>query len=574
MNLSESNKCENRSISRPSIVVVAIACTLFLYPAASAKADNTTLISLNDSIKPISGPPYVPPKPSFTSQMMHVASIGFYKASPTPKEQSLLIEIALKAREQESLLSHKPSDKASPGSAIGYDHSPSPETYQKVLDWIDALHLRVFKKDAHRLTVFVQATPTELTNAFQVSFVEKSINGTSYVIAATPPKVSAEIAPLLIGINGLQPQVRILQKLPTAPVLAASGQSWFFPTDLMRAYGASSLNLTGNNQTIGIVCFDSLSVSPNDLKQFWSLCGVSDSVSNIDTPAYTNAASAEATMDVEWASAIAPRAHIKLYTLQGFPVASDVARFELLIQSVMDDLDNQNNMRQISITHGYNEQDVGVAQVTTDRVKIAVLAKYKQGITIFASSGDCGSNPPSTISSGANIAQVSYPAADDNVTAVGGTNLRYSSSAGVIVEQAWQGSGGGMSAYVPRPPWQVGNSFPVGTTRLVPDVAIAAQSSPQGLIWLNGGPSVANGTSWGAPVWAAFSAIINQASVNLDFVGGPSFTSRLYTLLGNNAVFRQVLTGSNGTYSAGPNYNLCTGLGVPVVSELVGNIGK
>ena len=42
----------------------------------------------------------------------------------------------------------------------------------------------------------------------------------------------------------------------------------------------------------------------------------------------------------------------------------------------------------------------------------------------------------------------------------------------------------------------------------------------------------------------------------------------IYPLLGTNS-FRDIVTGSDGAYNAGPGYDMVTGLGVPDIRQLL-----
>jgi hypothetical protein len=85
------------------------------------------------------------------------------------------------------------------------------------------------------------------------------------------------------------------------------------------------------------------------------------------------------------------------------------------------------------------------------------------------------------------------------------------------------------------------------------------------------------GTSAGAPQWAGLVAIADQGRAlnNLGALDSPTLLSKLYSLPSGD--FHDITSGSNGAYSAGPGYDLVTGLGTPVanlmVSDLVGGSG-
>jgi kumamolisin len=166
---------------------------------------------------------------------------------------------------------------------------------------------------------------------------------------------------------------------------------------------------------------------------------------------------------------------------------------------------------------------------------------------------------------------VESPASDPNVTAVGGTTVNVDSSTGnVTSESAWFGSGGGASIYFNRPSWQTGTSVPSGSTRLVPDVASAADPNTGGFLILGGSEYIVGGTSWSAPTWAGFGALINQARANVGLGSLGLLGPRIYPLLGSTN-FRDITSGSNGSggvYNAGVGYDLCTGIGVPNMANL------
>ena len=106
--------------------------------------------------------------------------------------------------------------------------------------------------------------------------------------------------------------------------------------------------------------------------------------------------------------------------------------------------------------------------------------------------------------------------------------------------------------------------FPPGTMRLVPDVASAADPSEGALVIVNGSSLEIGGTSWSAPTWAGFCALINQhRGTPLGFLN-----PKIYPLMGTSAL-RDITSGSNGTFSAGVGYDQVTGIGVPDVTALL-----
>jgi PKD domain len=137
-------------------------------------------------------------------------------------------------------------------------------------------------------------------------------------------------------------------------------------------------------------------------------------------------------------------------------------------------------------------------------------------------------------------------------------------------------AGGGGLSNNPAPSFQNGLVIHDGNsiisangTRANPDVAFDGDyiNSPVE-IYNQGQVQLAAGTSLGAPAWAALLAIADQG---LTIAGQPAMSTAtalagLYSLPSYD--FHDEISGYNG-YSAGPGYNLVTGLGSPIANELI-----
>jgi kumamolisin len=171
-----------------------------------------------------------------------------------------------------------------------------------------------------------------------------------------------------------------------------------------------------------------------------------------------------------------------------------------------------------------------------------------------------------------------WPADDPFVTSVGGTDLKtLSAGGGWASETAWVDGGGGITPNnFAIPSWQVpaaaGCTSCSQTLRNGPDVSANADftfyvcSDQSGCTANNFG-----GTSFAAPMWAGFMALVNQQAVAngqppLGFVN-----PALYTILGGSGYttdFHDITSGSNG-FSATVGYDLVTGIGSPNGQALV-----
>jgi kumamolisin len=110
-----------------------------------------------------------------------------------------------------------------------------------------------------------------------------------------------------------------------------------------------------------------------------------------------------------------------------------------------------------------------------------------------------------------------------------------------------------------------------GNKRLVPDVSLAADPNTGAMIIFQGQPQQIGGTSWSAPTWAAFCALLNEGRAKASKPPLPFLNPLIYPLNGTRS-FRDITSGSNGSngqYDAGPGYDLVTGIGVPNIKELI-----
>lgn len=189
------------------------------------------------------------------------------------------------------------------------------------------------------------------------------------------------------------------------------------------------------------------------------------------------------------------------------------------------------------------------------------------GVNVFVSSGDAGSNPDSTGHGGGGPLQAEYESSDPCVIGVGGTTLKIASD-GTVKESSWAGAGGGRSMYFKRPAWQKVNGKSSDGNRMVPDVSLSADPNYGGLVVLNGDAVEYGGTSWSAPVWAAFCALVNSARATQGKDPLNFLNPVLYKAQGAPC-FRDITGGNNGAYEAVNGYDMVTGLGVPNVQQLI-----
>jgi kumamolisin len=373
--------------------------------------------------------------------------------------------------------------------------------------------------------------------------------------------VPAPLAGIVTAVLGLddRPQARSQFRVAATSAVSVS----YTPLQLGEIYRFPP-NTDGAGQSIAIIELGG-GFAQAELDTYFAGLGIAGpSVTAVGIDGATNqpgqdpqGADGEVLLDIEVAGALAPGAQFIVY----FAPNSDAG----FVDAVSAAVHAQQTPAAISISWGQNEDD-WTAQAR-DALDSVFADAVTLGVTVTAAAGDSGS------SDGANDGRdhADFPASSPNVVACGGTSLRADPTTGTVsAETVWndgtQGgaTGGGVSDVFPQPTWQATVGVPAkpGGGRGVPDVCANADPQTGYQVLVDGSNLVFGGTSAVAPLWAALVARLAQAT-------GRSFgllTAELYqgTSAGQPvAGFHDVTSGDNGSFSAGPGWDACTGLGSP-----------
>jgi kumamolisin len=474
-------------------------------------------------------------------------------------DATVQFDIVLKIRDYDRLREHLAAGERLTAKEIAARHFPLAQDYQSLIQWAGERGLTIEKTYDHRLTLRLSGTVNLVQQVLGVKFVQVIFEGKPYIATSKAPRIPGNFRPFVLGINGLQPyhHVRTMARpqpeSPTNPFKPP-----YSVNDIKTAYNATSISATGAGQRTAIL-IDTFPLD-NDLTAFWSANGIDQSLSNIEKVQVVSGTlpdpSGEESLDVEWTSSLAPQSKVRVYATTSLMVTDIDTGF----QQIISDLQSGLAIQQLSISLGACESEFPPSQKTTNDQFFAVIAS--SGVSTFLSSGDSGSRCGDGTTTG-----VEFYSSSPNVASVGGTKIILSSSGVITNETGWTGSGGGTSTFFAKPSWQVGTGVPNSTFRSAPDIAINGDPNSGYYIVVNGVVKQVGGTSASAPVWAGFTALINQGRAgngkpSLGLIGPV-----VYPLLGT-ANFRDITSGNNGGFTAAPGYDLVTGIGVPVVSTL------
>ena len=518
-----------------------------------------------DSVVPL------PDEPGLTT-----AGVFQHAAKPEDMTARMTLVFALRPPQerQDELEARVAAGEVVPVKELNERYRPPAESVNALTDWLTGQGYEIERVSDDGSSVYASAPLSVIESSLEVDMVTVSKEGVAYAAAKNAPSLPGDVGADVRAIVGLQPWRRARKHLRRAPIATVDAEAepatqvpadGYLLRDILKAYNADGLAATGAGQTIAIL-IDTFPLD-DDLRQFWQANGLPDDPARVQKINVRGGPlplrSGEETLDAEWASGMAPDAKVRIY-------ASGTLAFVALdraLDRIIADLPANPGMRQLSISLGLGELFFESAQgeIATQHDKFLRLAAA--GVNVFVSSGDAGSNPDTTGHGSTGPLHAEYEASDPAVVGVGGTSLRLHADGTVASESGWSGSGGGKSVVFSRPPWQTGAGVPAGGERLVPDVSLVADPRTGGMVVQDGIPQPVGGTSWSAPVWAAFCARINDA---LTRAGKPPLgflNPRLYPLQGS--CFRDVTTGRNGAYIAAAGYDLVTGLGTPNIAALI-----
>jgi hypothetical protein len=368
------------------------------------------------------------------------------------------------------------------------------------------------------------------------------------------PSMETDVA--VLDITGLdnfvvpRPMDLKLAPLSATKPMAGSGPSGLYIGNDFRAAYAPTVSMTGAGQTIGLVEFDGFYTG--DVTANFKQAGMTvPPVSTVLLDGFNGApgsANIEVILDIAMAGYMAPGASIIVY--EGY-----------YPNDVLNRMATDNLARQLSCSWGYGING------TTEQIFTQMIA---QGQSFFTASGD----------SGAYSNGVMPPADDPNVTSVGGTALTTTGPGGSwLAESAWSGSGGGVSTTYPIPSYQQSVNMAAqggsNTMRNMPDVALTGAVQMY-LIFNNGQQTAVGGTSAATPLWAAFTALVNQQAAANSQPAVGFLNPMLYSIgtgTGYNSAMHDITTGNNG-FAAIPGYDLTTGWGSPTGQPLINDLSS
>ncbi len=504
---------------------------------------------------------------------------------------NLNLAIGLPLRNQEALtnLFQQIYDPASPNyhkyltpEQFTAQFGPTEQDYQKVINFAVANGLKVVGTHPNRVLLNVSGKASNINKAFQINLrtYQHPTEARQFFAPDTEPVLDASLP--IIHVSGLEnyytasPRLKarpLSQPAGATPNLGSAPGGSYEGNDFRNAY-VPGTTLTGAGQNVALFQLDGFFAS--DIAAYASQIGLTNVPQLVTVPVDggvptpTPFGNPEVSLDIEMVLSMSPGvSNIYVYEGPNFSSQSIYTVFE----DVLSRIANDNLAKQIGCSWGINGGPDPVAEQIFQQMAL-------QGQSFFCASGD----------SDAYTGLIPFPSDSPHITLVGGTTLTTGAGASYSSETVWNwgiefgidgfGSSGGISTTYAIPSWQTNINLTASkgstTLRNVPDVALTGDN-----VWVifGGGQTGAfGGTSCAAPLWAGFTALINQRATNVGHAAVGFINPALYAIAKsfNYAnCFHDITTdnnrwsGSPNLFDAVPGYDLCTGLGTPNGTNLI-----
>ncbi len=453
--------------------------------------------------------------------------------------------------------------------------APTEEEYNTVIAYAKSLGLTVTGTHSNRILLNVSGPTESIETAFNLRLHQyQKSDGRTFYAPNNDPEVPASIASIIHGIVGLDNHAvwhtfnrrkqtmegsmeGLLISNKTSHAHPSGPGGGYSPSDLSIAYNLNGVAANGSGQIIAL--FELAAYQASDINEYTKYFGLpSAQLKNILVDGGSKSGiNAEVTLDIELAIAFAPESQIYVY--EG-PNSN---------QGVLDTYNRiatDNLAKQVSTSWGLGENLVNAQYLQAENAIFLQMAAHGQ--TIYSAAGDSGAydDYPSR------ALVVDDPASQPYVVGVGGTKLTVNSGSGAYSnELVWNdglgngAGGGGVSTVWTIPTWQADVSTVYSKThRNVPDVSLNADPDTGYSIYYGGHWQIYGGTSCAAPLWAAFTARVNQELVAsqkpvLGFANPSLYAIGVGTSYTHN--FHDITSGNNYYYSAHTGYDNASGWG-------------
>ena len=266
----------------------------------------------------------------------------------------------------------------------------------KVTGWLQQHGFQVEEVTPNHLSIVFSGDAHAVQNAFNTEVKQYSVNGEIHHANASDPQIPAALAGVVKGVVKLHDfhsrsfshNLQVIGNSVTSLDTVSSSIHYVGPADWATIYDVHPLysgNLNGAGQSIAVVARSNIKLS--DIQAFRTQFGLPANNPTVtiaqgtDPGFLTNGDSVEATLDAEWAGAIAPNAQVKLIVSSSTATADGVELASLYAV-------NHNVAPVLSVSYGACESEMGASAGPSGGTELAFYNSLwqqaaSQGMSVF-----------------------------------------------------------------------------------------------------------------------------------------------------------------------------------------------
>lgn len=501
--------------------------------------------------------------------------------------QSITVHVGLQLHNIQQLQQAVASGSILDSGTFMATYAPTSAEVSKVTTYLQSQGLTNITTEPNNLIVSASGNAAQIDKAFNTSIHSFSGSGTSFIANVQPAYVPVSLSGIVIAVLGLnsiqaakaKPQVTSCQiEGVTTPSQACL--RWYDPSTFAAAYDVAKVP-PATSTPIAIMAEGDPTQAISDFRyneQKFGLPQVPINRIQVGLPSPDTAGNGEWTLDLTYSTGMAGNARaIYLYTTTSMTDGDITMMYNKWVTQHYTNIGNSSfgGCEFFPFLDG--------SMILADE---ALLQGAAQGQTMFVSTGDNGgycNNFVNTngVPGGAPFAE--WPAVSPYVVAVGGTDLFTNADGTYKGENAWEAGGGGLSQFEYSPYWEA-QAQPVSSNgvsmRGLPDVAMDASIESGAIVYSNSqavngscnNGCITGGTSLASPLAAgAFARFQNTHGNRLGFAAIRFYRNFSTHTAGTlnagpppwqpRGGFHDIVSGSNGLYTASPGYDYTTGLG-------------
>jgi subtilase family serine protease len=480
--------------------------------------------------------------------------------------------------------------------------APEQSDLDEVTQYLTSQNLTITKVHSNRMVIDVSGSVAEIENAFQTevhNYVAKDGRIVSSITSdpVVPDAIATHVNGI-VGLNNFSKYKKFLkQQAEQGHMTVTQANAYMTPAKIKSMYGFGSVSQTGTGESLALFELDGYTAS--DITAYASEYSLTEPTltnkledSATGTPSTgADSGADEVTLDIEMALALAPGL-TKIYVYEGPPQTDGMtqSQADTEVIDIYNAIASDNLAKTVSTSWGEAENEVDSTVFSSEYNAFYEMAA--QGQSMFAAAGDSGAYDDSPNGNNTTL-EVDDPCSQPYVTCTGGTKLSNTTGPSYPGETSWtttlhsgtfgnenytpdEGAGGGISTHWSNTsqtsydfPWQAGLATSANkgssTMRMVPDVSLNADPQTGYAVYYDGAWTVFGGTSCVAPLYAAFTALVNEGRVAESLTRVGFLNPILYQAAQSpfySSDFNDIHDGStNLYYPAETGYDLTTGWG-------------